>query len=183
MTVTIGYAAALERIVETGLAEDVGTGDVTSEAVVPADRRAVGVVLLKAPGVVAGLDAMEAVFRRLDSDASWEVLVADGAHVTEVPCALARVEGAARALVGTAVEIIMPLGGLIDPAVESKRLEKDITKVDKEIQQLEGKLANQAFLSRAPEDVVTEIRERLAEEQTRRGRLVAARETLTGAPS
>jgi nicotinate-nucleotide pyrophosphorylase (carboxylating) len=98
VTVTIGYAAALERIVETGLAEDVGTGDVTSEAVVPADRRAVGVVLLKAPGVVAGLDAMEAVFRRLDSDASWEVLVAEGTLVTEVPCAVARVEGAARAI-------------------------------------------------------------------------------------
>jgi valyl-tRNA synthetase len=93
------------------------------------------------------------------------------------------VDGAAKALVGTDVEIVMPLGGLIDPATESKRLEKDIAKVDKEIQQLEGKLANQAFLSRAPEDVVTEIRDRLAEEQTRRGRLLDARQTLTGATS
>ncbi len=98
MTVTIGYAAALERVIEAGLAEDVGTGDVTSEAVVPADRRAVGTVLLKAPGVVAGLDAMEAVFRRLDSDVRWEGLVADGARLTDVPCAVARVVGSARAV-------------------------------------------------------------------------------------
>ena len=98
MTVTIGYAAALERVVELELAEDVGTGDVTSEAVVPADRRAVGTVLLKAPGVVAGLDAMEAVFRRLDWDARWEVLVPDGTRCTDVPQPVARVEGSARAI-------------------------------------------------------------------------------------
>jgi valyl-tRNA synthetase len=88
------------------------------------------------------------------------------------------VAGAAKALVGADVEIVMPLGGLIDVAAEKTRIEKDIGKVDKEIAGLEKKLGNADFLARAPEDVVEEQRARLAEEQTRRQRFVEALETL-----
>lgn len=96
--VTIAYGAALERVVEAGLAEDLGAGDVTSEATVPADRRAAARVLLKQPGVVAGLDAMEAVFRRLDSNVRWEPLVEDGTAIAETPQVVATLEGVARAV-------------------------------------------------------------------------------------
>ncbi len=84
------------------------------------------------------------------------------------------VPGAAKALVGADVEVVMPLGGLIDVAVEKARIEKDVGKVDKEIATLEKKLGNADFLARAPEDVVEEQRTRLADEQTRRQRLVDA---------
>jgi valyl-tRNA synthetase len=72
----------------------------------------------------------------------------------------------------------MPLGGLIDAAVEKARIAKDVGTVDKEIATLEKKLGNADFLARAPEDVVEEQRVRLAEEQTRRQRLALALETL-----
>ena len=85
---------------------------------------------------------------------------------------------AAKAVVGADVEVVMPLGGLIDVAAERGRITKDLAKADKEIGALEKKLANADFLARAPEDVVAEQRERLAEEQARRGRLADALATL-----
>jgi len=89
--------------------------------------------------------------------------------------------GSAKAVVGADVEIVMPLGGLIDVAAEKTRIARDITKADKEISALEKKLGNADFLARAPEDVVVEQRARLAEEQSRRQRLAEALATLGGA--
>jgi valyl-tRNA synthetase len=89
--------------------------------------------------------------------------------------------GAAKAVVGPDVEIVMPLGGLIDVAAEKTRIAKDIAKADKEIAGLEKKLANADFISRAPEEVVAEQKARLADEKTRRQRLRDALDTLGGA--
>jgi valyl-tRNA synthetase len=86
---------------------------------------------------------------------------------------------AAKAVVGADVEIVMPLGGLIDVAAEKTRIAKEIGKADKEITTIERKLGNADFLARAPEDVVAEQRLRLAEEQSRRQRLRDALATLT----
>jgi valyl-tRNA synthetase len=89
--------------------------------------------------------------------------------------------GSAKAVVGGDLEIVMPLGGLIDVAAEKSRIAKDIGKAEKEISVLERKLGNADFLARAPEDVVAEQRARLAEEQSRRQRLADALATLGGA--
>ena len=56
------------RLVDAALTEDVGTGDVTTEATVAAEARARGVIVQKQPGVISGLDVADAVFRRLDAD-------------------------------------------------------------------------------------------------------------------
>jgi valyl-tRNA synthetase len=88
--------------------------------------------------------------------------------------------GAAKTMIGAEVEIVMPLGGLIDVATEKTRIAKDITKAEREIATLEKKLGNADFLARAPEDVVAEQKTRLADEQTRRQRLVDALVTLGG---
>ena len=61
-------AAEYDELVERALAEDLGDGDVTAEATVPAGTRAVATVIQKAPGVVSGLAVAVAVFRRLDPD-------------------------------------------------------------------------------------------------------------------
>jgi valyl-tRNA synthetase len=87
--------------------------------------------------------------------------------------------GSAKAVVGGDVEIVMPLGGLIDVAAEKSRIAKDIARADKEISMLEKKLGNADFLARAPEDVVAEQRGRLAEERSRRQRLADALATLS----
>ncbi|HSN28526.1 MAG TPA: class I tRNA ligase family protein, partial [Kofleriaceae bacterium] len=88
------------------------------------------------------------------------------------------VKGAAKTLVGSDIEIVMPLGGLIDPKTEKARIGKDIGKAEKEIATIEKKLGNADFLARAPEEVVAEQKARLAEEQARRQRLQDALATL-----
>ncbi|NVB84722.1 MAG: valine--tRNA ligase [Kofleriaceae bacterium] len=86
--------------------------------------------------------------------------------------------GAAKALVGADIQVIMPLGGHIDVPTETARIKKEIAKTEKEIGGLEKKLGNADFLSRAPEEVVAEIRTRLADEQARLKTLHEALETL-----
>ena len=85
---------------------------------------------------------------------------------------------AAKAMVGAHAEIVMPLAGLIDFDAERARISRDIAKAEKDIAVLEKKLANPQFVERAPEEVVAEQRARLAEEQTRRQRLLDARALL-----
>jgi nicotinate-nucleotide pyrophosphorylase (carboxylating) len=53
-------------LIDRALAEDVGTGDVTTTTLVPEDARGRATLTQKAPGVIAGLDVAEAVFARVD---------------------------------------------------------------------------------------------------------------------
>jgi valyl-tRNA synthetase len=76
------------------------------------------------------------------------------------------------------VEILVPLGGLIDVAVELPRLEKDAKKAAAEIEQLDKKLANPNFVDRAPAEVVEDIRQRLAENRARANKLASMIERL-----
>jgi valyl-tRNA synthetase len=92
------------------------------------------------------------------------------------------IEGAAKALVGADVEIVMPLGGLIDAAAEKVRIKKDIDKTEKEIAMIEKKLGNADFVAKAPEDVVAEQKTRLADEKQRLDRFKEALQTLGAAP-
>src|SRR5919106_3498095 len=74
-------ADTLERLAYAALAEDVGEGDVTTEAVVDADASGSALILLKEPGVVCGLGVVEAVFRALDEEVEIEPLVDEGSLV------------------------------------------------------------------------------------------------------
>ncbi|HVV86355.1 MAG TPA: valine--tRNA ligase [Kofleriaceae bacterium] len=106
-------------------------------------------------------------------------LVGDGGGAAVLPHSSPGIAaGAAKAMVGAYAEVVMPLAGLIDFDAERARITRDIGKADKDIAALEKKLANPQFVERAPEEVVAEQRARLAEEQTRRARLVEARAQL-----
>ena len=80
----------------------------------------------------------------------------------------------AKEIVGAWAEVVMPLAGLIDVDAEKTRLAKDIAKAEKEIGNLERRLANPNFIEKAPEDVVAELRGRLDDEGTRKRRLIDA---------
>ncbi|MBK1786414.1 valine--tRNA ligase [Prauserella cavernicola] len=64
------------------------------------------------------------------------------------------------ALAGGAATVEVDTSGTIDVAAERKRLQKDLAVAEKELKQTEGKLGNQAFLDKAPADVVDKIRGR-----------------------
>ncbi|MGW1443925.1 valine--tRNA ligase [Serratia rhizosphaerae] len=59
-------------------------------------------------------------------------------------------------------ELLIPMAGFIDKDAEIARLTKEMAKLDGEIAAIEGKLANEGFVSRAPEAVVAKERDRLA---------------------
>lgn len=63
-------------------------------------------------------------------------------------------------LVGT-LELLIPMAGLIDTSAEMQRLEKEISKINKEIERAQSKLSNNAFLNNAPKEVVTQEHQRL----------------------
>jgi nicotinate-nucleotide pyrophosphorylase (carboxylating) len=88
----------LERAVLAALAEDIGAGDVTTEATVPEDAVGTAELLLKEPGVVCGLRAAESTFRALDPDVRFDVRASDGDLVREPPAVVARVSGSLRAI-------------------------------------------------------------------------------------
>jgi nicotinate-nucleotide pyrophosphorylase (carboxylating) len=68
----------MEELIEHALAEDVGSGDVTTEALVPAGALARARILQKEPGAIAGLRVAEAVFRHVDPGLRWHSHVAEG---------------------------------------------------------------------------------------------------------
>jgi nicotinate-nucleotide pyrophosphorylase (carboxylating) len=90
--------ALVEPLVRAALAEDFGRGgDVTSDALIPADARLSAVFAARVEGRMAGLACSRLAFAALDPDAHFEALVADGADF-EAGAILARVEGSARAV-------------------------------------------------------------------------------------
>lgn len=68
----------IAALVRTALDEDVGTGDVTTEATVLVSARARATITQKASGVIYGLDVVEAVFAQLDPAMGCERLVTEG---------------------------------------------------------------------------------------------------------
>jgi nicotinate-nucleotide pyrophosphorylase (carboxylating) len=105
--------AALERVVRDALAEDIGAGDVTTQATVPAAARARARITQKAPGVVFGLEAAEAVFAALDPGARFTRLADEGEWRDGGP--VLDVEGSAAALLSaerTALNLLQRLSGV-----------------------------------------------------------------------
>jgi nicotinate-nucleotide pyrophosphorylase (carboxylating) len=87
----------LERIVHAALAEDIGAGDVTTEATVAADVSGTAALVVKEPGIVCGLRVAELTFRALDPEIGFEAFAQDGDAV-EGPAVVARVSGSLRAI-------------------------------------------------------------------------------------
>ena len=104
----------VRRIVAEALAEDIGSGDVTSELVVPAEAMAEGRFLAKEDGVLSGLDVCEECFHQLDDSCVFEALLGESEAFTG-GMDLARVRGRARTLLAaerTALNFLQRLCGI-----------------------------------------------------------------------
>ena len=111
----------VDTAVARALAEDLGlAGDITTQATIPAQTRAGGAIAARKPGVIAGMQLVEAAFKALDPNASFEVLVADGGQVA-AGGAIARVAGNARALLAAERVALNFLGHLSGIATLTRR--------------------------------------------------------------
>ncbi len=113
----------LAELIGRALAEDVGGGDVTTEATVEADARARALITQKAPGAIYGLQAAELVFSTLDPEARVERLVGEGLWREQGGPVLS-VQGRARALLTgerTALNFLAHLSGVATAAALAAR--------------------------------------------------------------
>ncbi len=79
------------------------------------------------------------------------------------------------------VRLTLPLEGVVDVSAEVARLDKVLIKVDRDVSQLKKRLSNDRFVSRAPPEVVAEVRDKLAGAIQRRDTLRSSRDRLAGA--
>jgi nicotinate-nucleotide pyrophosphorylase (carboxylating) len=96
------------------LQEDIGAGDITTDAIVPLDHRSKAVILAKAEGVVAGHSFAREVFQSLDRDIQYKELKQDGAQVKRGE-QVARITGKSRAILTgerLALNILQRMSGI-----------------------------------------------------------------------
>jgi nicotinate-nucleotide pyrophosphorylase (carboxylating) len=107
--------AAVQSLIHRALSEDVGDGDLTTDAIVPEGLHGEAAVVVREPGVVCGLAEAFAVLLRLDPEAEMEVLVADGEVVANPPVTAARMRASMRALLTcerTALNLLQRMSGI-----------------------------------------------------------------------
>jgi nicotinate-nucleotide pyrophosphorylase (carboxylating) len=107
-------ASACHNLLRSFLAEDIGSGDITTETTVSASQRARGEVVAKAPLVLAGIELFAEVFRLLDLTAEAEIFTHDGEELTpgKIPAAM---NASARALLTgerVALNLLQRLSGV-----------------------------------------------------------------------
>ena len=106
--------ATYRRLVREALAEDVGPGDVTTAAIIPAGTRARGAIVVKSDCVVAGLDIAREVFAAVDPAIDFEAERRDG-DACRAGERLATVEGPAAGILTaerTALNVLQFLSGI-----------------------------------------------------------------------
>ncbi len=103
----------IDEIIERALQEDLGSGDITTEALI-GNESASAVILVKEPGVIAGLPVAERVFRRVDHELRFIALKEDGARVAPGDEA-AKIDGKAASILRaerTALNFLQRMSGI-----------------------------------------------------------------------
>ncbi len=107
-------AEIIQNLVRIALAEDIGAGDITTEAAIPAEQVAEAHIVAKEPCVVAGLPLVEAVFTQIDRGIAVKLLVEEGDAVTD-GTHVCTVTGPARGILTgerTALNFLQRLSGI-----------------------------------------------------------------------
>ena len=105
---------SLDPLIDLAFEEDIGIGDITTEATVPSAQEGVGTLLAKSDGIIAGLPIAERVFAKLDTALTFRAIVSDGDAV-EAGTPIAEVQGSAKTiLIGerTALNFLQRLSGI-----------------------------------------------------------------------
>ena len=122
----------IDRLIDLAFAEDIGDGDHTTLSCIPATAMGKSKLLIKEPGILAGIEIAKEVFRRFDPTMKVEVFINDGTAVKPGDVAMI-VEGKIQSLLQTErlmLNIMQRMSGVAtQTAVYVKRLEGLRTKV------------------------------------------------------
>jgi len=114
----------IRHLIEWSLSEDIGKGDLTSEALIEQDLKAQGIIVAKEEGVIAGLEIAKTVFHQLDPNLVFESSFKDGNRVVRGE-EVATLKGSVRSILSgerTALNFLQRLSGIA--TLTSKYVEK-----------------------------------------------------------
>jgi nicotinate-nucleotide pyrophosphorylase (carboxylating) len=122
----------IEDLIGRALAEDIRSGDITTNSIIGERTKAKAVWKTKAKGVIAGLAIAGMVFKKLDSDLQWQALIEDGDFVNK-NVEIAAFSGKARAILTaerTALNIAQRMSGI---ATKTRQFVDEIAPFDVQI--------------------------------------------------
>ena len=108
----------IDKIITLAIEEDIDTGDITTNALVPETSMAVAEMTAKADGVISGIEIARKVFEQIDKNILWTPFVKEGDHVKKGD-RIVRIEGSFRALLTaerTALNILQRMSGIATAA-------------------------------------------------------------------
>ena len=71
----------IDKIIETALTEDIGSGDITTEAIFNKYKSTSAEIIAEEDGILAGIDVAERIFKRIDPDVNFKIHVSDGENI------------------------------------------------------------------------------------------------------
>jgi nicotinate-nucleotide pyrophosphorylase (carboxylating) len=122
----------IEEIVDRTLAEDLGWGDVTTEAIVPAELTGKAFMVAKARGMLAGIEVARLVFCRVDPSVQFDIIIPEGSGIQPGDL-IAKLEGKVASILKgerTALNFLQRLSGI---ATETSRYVEAIKGLDSRI--------------------------------------------------
>ncbi|MBP9019314.1 MAG: carboxylating nicotinate-nucleotide diphosphorylase [Rikenellaceae bacterium] len=122
----------IDKLITLAIEEDIYTGDITTNALIPQESRATAELTAKAAGIVSGIDVVPRVFKRLDPSVNWCPLISEGGSVSKGD-KIAKIEGSYRALLSaerTSLNILQRMSGIATmTSIYVKELEGTHTKL------------------------------------------------------
>ena len=71
----------IEALIDLAIEEDIASGDISTDAIIPVESKAAALMTAKADGVISGLEVIRKVYERFEDDFEWKPFVKDGDKV------------------------------------------------------------------------------------------------------
>jgi len=104
----------IDKIIALAIEEDIDSGDITTNALVPVTSMAIAEMTAKADGVISGIEIARKVFEQIDKNIFWTAFAKEGDHINKGD-RIVRIEGSFRALLTaerTALNILQRMSGI-----------------------------------------------------------------------
>jgi nicotinate-nucleotide pyrophosphorylase (carboxylating) len=122
----ISLAPEILSSVERALREDIGTGDATTDSIIPSNALLEGRIISKEAGIIAGLSVARAAFQLLDEHVAFRFCVSEGGRV-QTSQVLAEISGSARAILTAERTALNLLGRMSGIATLTRRFVDEIS--------------------------------------------------------